>query len=63
MGEDLGQGTMTGEHEKPEFDSTNTKIHGEPPAISSPGQSAASTIIDKVAQPSSGKTSKCRIRD
>ena len=32
MGEDLGQGTMTGEHEKPEFDSTNTKIHGEVPA-------------------------------
>ena len=31
MGEDLGQGTMTGEHTVPEFDSTNTKIHGEPP--------------------------------
>jgi hypothetical protein len=28
----LGLGTMTGEHDKPEFDSTNTKIHGEPPA-------------------------------
>jgi hypothetical protein len=22
---------MTGEHEVPEFESTNTKIHGEPP--------------------------------
>lgn len=31
MAEDLGLGTMTGEHEKPEYDSTNTKIHGEPP--------------------------------
>src|SRR5829696_839114 len=30
MGEDLGLGTMTGEHEKSEVDSTNTKIHGEP---------------------------------
>ena len=31
MSEDLGLGTMTGEHEKPELESTNTKIHGEPP--------------------------------
>ena len=31
MSEDLGLGTMTGEHEKPEVESTNTKIHGEPP--------------------------------
>ena len=31
MGENLGLGTMTGEHEKPELESTNTKIHGEPP--------------------------------
>lgn len=31
MGENLGQGTMTGEHEKPELESTNTKLHGEPP--------------------------------
>ena len=31
MSEDLGLGTMTGEHETPEFESTNTKIHGEPP--------------------------------
>ncbi|MFL6254466.1 MAG: hypothetical protein ACJ74T_05565 [Pyrinomonadaceae bacterium] len=31
MGENLGLGTMTGEHEKPEIESTNTKIHGEPP--------------------------------
>ena len=27
----LGLGTMTGEHEKPELESTNTKLHGEPP--------------------------------
>ena len=32
MSEDLGRGTMTGEHEKPELESTNTKLHGEPPA-------------------------------
>ena len=31
MGEDLGQGTMSGEHEKPEVESTNTKLYGEPP--------------------------------
>lgn len=31
MSEDLGHGTMTGEHEKPEIESINTKIHGEPP--------------------------------
>jgi hypothetical protein len=31
MSEDLGLGTMTGEHEKPELESPNTKIHGEPP--------------------------------
>jgi hypothetical protein len=31
MSEDLGEGTMTGEHNKPELESTNTKIHGEPP--------------------------------
>ncbi|HEY0171724.1 MAG TPA: hypothetical protein VGB98_11935 [Pyrinomonadaceae bacterium] len=31
MGENLGLGTMTGEHEPPELESTNTKIHGEPP--------------------------------
>ena len=31
MGEDLGRGTMTGEHEKPELESPNTKIHGEVP--------------------------------
>lgn len=31
MSEDLGLGMMTGEHEKPELESTNTKIHGEPP--------------------------------
>jgi len=32
MSEDLGLGTMTGEHEKPEIESPNTKIHGEVPA-------------------------------
>ena len=31
MSEDLGQGTLTGEEEKPEAESTNTKLHGEPP--------------------------------
>ncbi|MET0649636.1 MAG: hypothetical protein ABW208_23740 [Pyrinomonadaceae bacterium] len=31
MSNDLGSGTLTGEHEKPELESTNTKIHGEPP--------------------------------
>ena len=33
MSEDLGLGTMTGEHEavKPELESPNTKIHGQPP--------------------------------
>ena len=31
MAEDLGQGTLTGEHEPPEVESPNTKIHGEPP--------------------------------
>ena len=31
MAEDLGQGTLTGEHEPPEVESTNTKVHGEPP--------------------------------
>ena len=29
--DNLGLGTMTGEHKKPEIESTNTKIHGEPP--------------------------------
>ena len=38
MGENLGLGTMTGEHEKPEIESPNTKIHGEvPPASPMPG--------------------------
>ncbi len=32
MSGDLGLGTMTGEHEKPEVESPNTKIHGEVPA-------------------------------
>ncbi len=31
MSEDLGLGTMTGEHEKPDITSPNTKIHGEVP--------------------------------
>ena len=31
MAEDLGQETLTGEHEPPEAGSPNTKIHGEPP--------------------------------
>jgi hypothetical protein len=32
MAEDLGSGTLTGEHQPPEkIESTNTKIHGEPP--------------------------------
>jgi len=31
MAEDFGQGTLTGEHEKPDGESPNTKIHGEPP--------------------------------
>ncbi|HZT60639.1 MAG TPA: hypothetical protein VFA21_18690 [Pyrinomonadaceae bacterium] len=32
MDEDLGNGTLTGEHQPPEnIESTNTKIHGEPP--------------------------------
>jgi hypothetical protein len=32
MSEDLGSGTMTGEHDAPaEIQSPNTKIHGEPP--------------------------------
>ena len=32
MSEDLGSGTMTGEHEVPDLTSPNTKIHGEVPA-------------------------------
>ena len=32
MSEDLGSGTLTGEHEKPEVESPNAKIHGQPPA-------------------------------
>ena len=32
MSEDLGSGTMTGEHEVPDITSPNTKIHGEVPA-------------------------------
>ena len=35
------------------------KILSGPPAVPSPGQLTASTIIDKVAQRPSGKTSKC----
>lgn len=31
MSKDLGLGTMTGEHEPPEIESPNTKIHGQPP--------------------------------
>jgi hypothetical protein len=31
MSEDLGSGTMTGEHEVPDIESPNTKIHGEVP--------------------------------
>ena len=32
MSENLGLGTMTGEHEKPEVEeSPNMKIHGQPP--------------------------------
>ena len=32
MSEELGEGTMTGEHAAPKVESPNTKIHGEPPA-------------------------------
>ena len=32
MTEDLGQETLTGEHEPTEAESPNTKIHGEPTA-------------------------------
>ena len=32
MSEELGEGTMTGEHTAPKVESPNTKIHGEPPA-------------------------------
>ena len=31
MAEDLGRGTLTGEHEVPDLTSPNTKIHGDPP--------------------------------
>lgn len=31
MSEDLGLGTMTGEHDPPDLTSPNTKIHGEVP--------------------------------
>jgi hypothetical protein len=31
MSNELGNGTMTGENEERELESTNTKIHGEPP--------------------------------
>jgi hypothetical protein len=31
MSQDLGRGTLTGEHEPPEVESPNTKIHGEVP--------------------------------
>ena len=31
MSEDLGLGTMSGEHEESEVEGTDAKIHGEPP--------------------------------
>ncbi|MDT5293271.1 MAG: hypothetical protein QOJ76_151 [Acidobacteriota bacterium] len=31
MSEDLGDGTLTGEHQPPEIRSPNTKIYGDPP--------------------------------
>jgi hypothetical protein len=38
MSEDLGLGTMTGEHEKPDIEeSPNTKIHGQPEGAPMPG--------------------------
>ena len=38
MTEDLGNGTLTGEHEVPDITSPNTKIHGEvPPGSPLPG--------------------------
>ena len=38
MSEDLGEGTMTGEHDPPDMESPETKIHGEaPPGSPMPG--------------------------
>jgi hypothetical protein len=38
MSEDLGEGTITGEHDAPKVKSPNTKIHGEvPPGSPMPG--------------------------
>jgi len=45
MSEELGEGTMTGEHTAPKVESPNTKIHGEPPAGSPlPGVESAEDV-------------------
>ncbi|MDQ3746526.1 MAG: hypothetical protein M3444_19310 [Acidobacteriota bacterium] len=53
MSEDLGSGTLTGEHTAPEVESPNTKIHGEVPAGSPlPGvESTEEEEVKKEANP------------
>ena len=53
MSTDLGNGTLTGEHEKPDLESTNTKIHGEPPP-GSPlpgGEREEETVVKEEVNP------------
>ena len=55
MSEDLGEGTVTGEREKPELESTNTKLYGEPPP-GSPMPGAEREEVSEVKEESSPNT-------
>ena len=49
MSEDLGSGTMTGEHEAPDATSPNTKIHGDvPPGSPMPGAERDGDDTDEI---------------
>lgn len=49
MAEDLGSGTMTGEHEAPDVTSPNTKIHGDvPPGSPMPGAERDGDDTDEI---------------
>ncbi|HYY98319.1 MAG TPA: hypothetical protein VE642_07005 [Pyrinomonadaceae bacterium] len=51
MSQDLGRGTLTGEHEPPEVESPNTKIHGEVPHGSPmPGAEREGDDTDEIKQ-------------
>jgi hypothetical protein len=49
MSEELGGGTLTGEHEIPDITSPNTKIHGDvPPGSPMPGAERDGDDTDEI---------------